>query len=62
MTRQLEEEWYERLERWGDALKPCDGRLNEGPDDTQVVIRGLQCLYELGGWEDVVQWKWNRPT
>ncbi|KAG8859069.1 phosphatidylinositol kinase- protein kinase tor1 [Tulasnella sp. 330] len=51
VTRQ--EEWYEKLGRWGDALEGYDQRLTLEADDVGAISGRLRCLQALGEWEDL---------
>ena len=52
---QLRETWFERLERWEEALAIYDKREKEIPDDqptpVEIVMGKMRCLHALGEWD-----------
>ncbi|KAL3427760.1 phosphatidylinositol 3-kinase tor2 [Phlyctema vagabunda] len=64
----LRETWFEKLERWEEALEFYKKRELEHPDqaDTFEVIMGkLRCLHALGEWDQLsalAQDKWHTST
>ena len=62
---QLKEIWYEKLQRWEDALDLYDKRDETGDDSPDVIMGKVRSLYALGRWNDVfnlVSGKWVRCT
>lgn len=65
---QLRETWFEKLERWEEALEFYQKREEEFPDqaDTFDVIMGkMRCLHALGEWDSLsalAQEKWHTST
>ncbi|KAH8586165.1 phosphatidylinositol 3-kinase-like protein tor2 [Bisporella sp. PMI_857] len=64
----LRETWFEKLERWEEALEFYKKREQEFPDqaDTFDIIMGkMRCLHALGEWESLsalAQDKWHTST
>lgn len=59
------ETWYEKLNRWDQALEAYNRREEEDPDDSDVVLGKLRCLHALGHWEslsDYVQGRWTNAS
>ncbi|CAG8464548.1 8437_t:CDS:10, partial [Paraglomus occultum] len=48
---QLEENWYEKLNRWDDALAAYEKRREEDPNDLEATLGVMRCLNALGDWE-----------
>jgi len=52
---QLRETWFERLERWEEALAIYDKREKEIPEDqptpVEIVMGKMRCLHALGEWD-----------
>ncbi|OAA65494.1 tor pathway phosphatidylinositol 3-kinase [Niveomyces insectorum RCEF 264] len=52
---QLRETWFEKLERWEEALEFYEQRERELPDDQvasiEIVMGKMRCLHALGQWE-----------
>ncbi|CAG8961215.1 hypothetical protein HYFRA_00013271 [Hymenoscyphus fraxineus] len=65
---QLRETWFEKLERWEEALEFYKKREQEFPDggDTFDVIMGkMRCFHALGEWDqlaNLAQDKWHTST
>ncbi|KAG0044728.1 phosphatidylinositol kinase- protein kinase tor1 [Gryganskiella cystojenkinii] len=62
---ELKEAWYERLQRWEDALAAYERKQIENPNDLNLTIRRMKCLHALGEWDalsSLAQVKWgNAP-
>lgn len=59
---QLKESWYEKLQRWDDALLAYQKRLREEPESTDAFFGVLRCRHALGDWEQLskmCQDKWS---
>eukprot|EP00158_Paraphelidium_tribonemae_P009901 Partr_v1_DN28994_c0_g1_i3_m24719 putative Phosphatidylinositol 3-kinase len=52
---QLKESWYEKLNRWEDALFAYDKRQQEDPQNMSVTLGRMRCLHALGEWEQLSQ-------
>ncbi|KAK2930297.1 hypothetical protein FoTM2_010638 [Fusarium oxysporum f. sp. vasinfectum] len=52
---QLRETWFEKLERWEEALAFYEKREEEVPEDqaipVDIVMGKMRCLHALGEWE-----------
>ncbi|AOW06792.1 armadillo-type protein [Yarrowia lipolytica] len=56
---QLKESWYEKLQRWDDALEAYD-KLDD--NSMEVTMGKMRCLHALGEWEslaEIAQEKWT---
>ena len=49
----LHEAWYERLDRWGEALAVHRRKLAAAPGDTAALLGTLRCLSALGEYHEV---------
>lgn len=59
---ELKEYWYERLQRWEDALAAYERKQLEQPDDLWLTVGRMRCLHALGEWEALsalAQEKWG---
>lgn len=59
---QLKETWYEKLQRWEDALNAYDQREKAGEDSFEVTMGKMRSLHALGEWEqlsDLASEKWS---
>lgn len=59
---QLKETWYEKLQRWEDALNAYDQREKAGEDSFEVTMGKMRSLHALGEWEqlsELASQKWN---
>lgn len=50
---QLKETWYEKLQRWDDALQAYTERENSGEDTKEVMMGKLRSLFALGNWQQI---------
>ncbi|EXX76507.1 Tor2p [Rhizophagus irregularis DAOM 197198w] len=58
---QLKENWYEKLNRWEDALTAYEKRRTDDPNDFEATLGVMRCLHSLGNWDglsELVQEKW----
>ncbi|EEB07626.1 phosphatidylinositol kinase Tor2 [Schizosaccharomyces japonicus yFS275] len=58
----LKEAWYEKLQRWDDALAAYEKREKEGNAGFEITMGRMRCLHALGEWErlsQLAQDKWN---
>lgn len=51
----LKESWYEKLNRWEDALAAYERRQLEDPNSNSITLGRMRCLHELGEWESLAQ-------
>lgn len=59
---QLKETWYEKLQRWEDALKAYNQREDAGEDSLEVTMGKMRSLHALGEWEqlgELASEKWS---
>jgi FKBP12-rapamycin complex-associated protein len=59
---QLKESWYEKLQRWDDALLAYEKKQEEDPNSFEALAGRMRCLYNLGEWESLsvlAQDKWD---
>jgi len=47
----LQESWYEKLQRWEEAYDAYEEKLQYGSYDTSLVLGKMRCLKALGQWE-----------
>lgn len=47
------EEWYERLNKWNEALAAYDSKAYVEPDSPDVILGRMRCLHALGEWEQL---------
>ena len=52
---ELKESWYEKLQRWEDALEAYERRQLEDPTSVPVTLGRMRCLRALGEWERLAQ-------
>lgn len=48
---QLRESWYEKLDRWEDALEAYERRQRDAPNNVEFTLGRMRCLRALGEWE-----------
>lgn len=59
---QLKETWYEKLQRWEDALGSYNEREKQGDHSIEVITGRMRSLYALGKWEELsslIDVKWD---
>lgn len=59
---ELKETWFEKLERWEEALNAYSLREKEEPDSFEVTMGKMRCLHALGEWDmlsSLAEGKWN---
>lgn len=59
---QLKETWYEKLQRWDDALHAYNEREKVEPDNMEITMGKMRCLHALGEWEqlsELAKSKWD---
>lgn len=62
---QLKETWYEKLQRWDDALVAYLEREKVEPDSMDITMGKMRCLHALGEWEQLSQLaedKWTNSS
>ena len=58
----LKETWFEKLERWDDALAAYQKREKTEPQSFEVIMGKMRCLHALGEWDDLsnlAEQKWS---
>ncbi|ODQ81853.1 hypothetical protein BABINDRAFT_160083 [Babjeviella inositovora NRRL Y-12698] len=58
---QLKETWYEKLQRWEDALQAYNERERVDPHSMEITLGKMRCLHALGEWEqlsELAQARW----
>ncbi|KAK9241824.1 armadillo-type protein [Lipomyces tetrasporus] len=48
---QLKETWYEKLQRWEDALEAYNRREKDEPNSLDITMGKMRCLHALGEWD-----------
>ncbi|KAL9596585.1 MAG: hypothetical protein Q9219_005712 [cf. Caloplaca sp. 3 TL-2023] len=59
---ELKETWFEKLQRWDEALAAYRHRETEDPVSFEVTMGKMRCLHALGEWEllsSLSQQKWS---
>lgn len=62
---ELKETWFEKLQRWEEALAAYKRREKIDPDSFGVTMGKMRCLHALGEWKvlsDFAQEKWNQAS
>ena len=62
---EVKETWYERLQRWDEALAAYDRREKLEPATFEVTMGKMRCLHALGEWDalsSLVSQKWSLAT
>lgn len=54
-VRNLSEDWYEKLEKWDDALVAYESRQAADPNNFDLTLGRMRCLHALGEWESLSQ-------
>ncbi|KAF2235412.1 phosphatidylinositol 3-kinase tor2 [Viridothelium virens] len=57
----LKETWFEKLQRWEDALANYQRREQSEPDNFEITMGKMRCLHALGEWDilsNLAQEKW----
>lgn len=52
---EFKETWYEKLQRWDDALLAYEKRLSEEPRNIDFTMGKMRCLQALNEWEQLLQ-------
>lgn len=59
---ELKETWFEKLERWDEALGQYNRREEEGMESFETTMGRMRCLHALGEWDllsNLSQQKWS---
>ena len=59
---ELKETWFEKLQRWDDALAAYQRREEADPTSFEVTMGKMRCLHALGEWDSLstlAQQKWS---
>ncbi|KAJ5094952.1 Serine/threonine-protein kinase tor2 [Penicillium argentinense] len=62
---ELKETWFEKLQRWDEALAAYKRREKADPDSFGITMGKMRCLHALGEWKvlsDFAQEKWNQAS
>lgn len=62
---QLKEAWFEKLQRWEEALSAYQKREKFEPDNFDIVMGKMRCLHALGEWRmlsEIAQEHWNNAS
>ncbi|THC91833.1 hypothetical protein EYZ11_008703 [Aspergillus tanneri] len=62
---ELKETWFEKLQRWEEALAAYKRRETQDPDSFSITMGKMRCLHALGEWKilsDLAQEKWNQVS
>lgn len=49
----LKESWYEKLQRWDEALKAYEAKWQDDPSSYEAVFGILRCRHALGEWDEL---------
>ena len=49
----LKESWYEKLQRWDEALKAYESKWQADPSSYEAVFGILRCRHALGEWDEL---------
>lgn len=49
----LKESWYEKLQRWDEALKAYESKWQDDPSSYEAVFGILRCRHALGEWDEL---------
>ena len=59
---ELKETWFEKLQRWDEALQAYKRRELEDPTSFEVTMGKMRCLHALGEWDilsNLAEQKWS---
>lgn len=57
---QLQETWYEKLQRWEDAMDAYSKRIEEGDTSPTVTLGYMKSLYSLSDWDSLAKFSSER--
>ena len=47
----LKETWYEKLQRWEEALASYERKEQDNPESFEITMGKMRCLHALGEWD-----------
>ncbi|KAK5278839.1 phosphatidylinositol kinase-related protein kinase tor1, partial [Exophiala xenobiotica] len=62
---ELKEAWFEKLQRWEEALAAYQKREKIEPENFDIVMGKMRCLHALGEWKmlsEIAQEHWNSAS
>lgn len=62
---ELKEAWFERLQRWEEALAAYQKRERHEPENFEIIMGKMRCLHALGEWRmlsEIAQEHWNNAS
>lgn len=62
---ELKEVWFERLQRWEEALAAYQKKEAIEPENFNLVMGKMRCLHALGEWKmlsDIAREQWNHAS
>jgi serine/threonine-protein kinase mTOR len=62
---ELKEAWFEKLQRWEEALSAYQKREKIEPENFGIVMGKMRCLHALGEWKilsEIAQEHWNSAS
>ncbi|EXJ58070.1 FKBP12-rapamycin complex-associated protein [Cladophialophora yegresii CBS 114405] len=62
---ELKEAWFEKLQRWEEALSAYQKREKIEPENFDIVMGKMRCLHALGEWKilsEIAQEHWNSAS
>ncbi|KAL9635499.1 MAG: hypothetical protein Q9164_003418, partial [Protoblastenia rupestris] len=62
---ELKENWFEKLQRWDEALAAYQRREKDDPMSFEVTMGKMKCLHALGEWDNLsslAEQKWSLAT
>jgi len=62
---ELKETWFEKLQRWDEALQAYQKREKEDPTSFDITMGKMRCFHALGEWEllsNLAEEKWSFAT
>jgi len=62
---ELKEAWFEKLQRWEEALAAYQKREKIEPENFDIVMGKMRCLHALGEWRmlsEIAQEHWNSAS
>lgn len=62
---EVKDSWFEKLERWDEALATYEHKEVQEPFDLQVTMGKMRCLHALGEWDvlaGLAEDKWGRAV
>jgi FKBP12-rapamycin complex-associated protein len=57
MLQKVQEEWYESLNNWDEALALYQNKSYLRPDDSSLTLGKMRCLRSMGEWYVCMQSK-----